>query len=167
MTNEEIKLLKNFIAWQSLPFVDNLFTHEDEIIKKFDEWLKLNIGSDDRMTNEEALRIAYSKRKDSAGEERDFLNTIIQALEQQPCEDCISREDVMKCFKKWQPYMATRLWDYEQELKELSSVIPKTDVLDKIRAEIIQIPTISSNANDIYKADVLAIIDKYKAESEE
>lgn len=52
MTNEEIKLLKNFIAWQSLPFVDNLFTHEDEIIKKFDEWLKLNIGSDDKMTNE-------------------------------------------------------------------------------------------------------------------
>lgn len=34
------------------------------------------------MTNEEALRIAYSKRKDSAGEERDFLNTIIQALVQ-------------------------------------------------------------------------------------
>jgi hypothetical protein len=44
---------------------------------------------------------------------------------------------------------------------------PKTDVLDKIRAEIIQMPTISSNANDIYKADVLAIIDKYKAESGE
>ena len=55
MTNEEIKLLKNFIAWQSLPFVDNLFTHEDEIIKKFDKWLKLNIGSDNRMTNEEAI----------------------------------------------------------------------------------------------------------------
>ena len=39
-------------------------------------------------------------------------------------------------------------------------------VLDKIRAEIVQMPTISFNANDIYKADVLAIIDKYKAESE-
>lgn len=34
------------------------------------------------MTNQEALRMAYSKRKDSAGEERDFLNIIIQALEQ-------------------------------------------------------------------------------------
>lgn len=40
------------------------------------------------------------------------------------------------------------------------------NVLDKIRAEIIQMPTISSNANDIYKADILAIIDKYKVESE-
>ena len=39
------------------------------------------------------------------------------------------------------------------------------DVLDKIIAEIIQMPTISSNANDIYKADILAIIDKYKIES--
>ena len=38
--------------------------------------------------------------------------------------DCISREEVMKCFKKWQPYMATRLWDYEQELRELPSVTP-------------------------------------------
>ena len=35
-------------------------------------------------------------------------------------------------------------------------------VLDKIRTEIMQMPTISFNANDIYKADVLAIIDKYR-----
>jgi len=41
------------------------------------------------------------------------------------------------------------------------------DVLDKIRTEILQMPTISLNANDIYKADVLSIIDKYKAESED
>ncbi len=37
-------------------------------------------------------------------------------------------------------------------------------ILDQIRAEIIQMPTISLNANDIYKADVLAIINKYKTE---
>lgn len=57
MTNEEIKLLKNFITWQSLPFADNLFTHEDDIIKKFDEWLRLNVGSNYRITNEEAREI--------------------------------------------------------------------------------------------------------------
>ena len=50
------------------------------------------------------------------------LYKYIKALEQQPSDDCISREAVMKCFKKWQPYMATRLWDYEQELKDLPSV---------------------------------------------
>ena len=37
-------------------------------------------------------------------------------------------------------------------------------ILDQIRTEIIQMPTISLNANDIYKADVLAIINKYKTE---
>lgn len=66
MTNEEIELLKNFITWQSLPFVDNLFTHEDDIIKKFDEWLRLK---------DEALELA------------------IKALEQQPCEDCFTDEE--------------------------------------------------------------------------
>ena len=57
-------------------------------------------------------------------------------LEQQTCEDCISRESVMKCFKKWQPYMATRLLDYEQELKELPSVTPKytDEEIDKAQA---------------------------------
>lgn len=41
------------------------------------------------------------------------------------------------------------------------------EILDKIKAEIIQMPTISLNANDIYKADVLDIINKYTAESED
>ena len=40
-------------------------------------------------------------------------------------------------------------------------------ILDKIRVEIVELPTISINANDVYKAQVLQIIDKYKAESEE
>ena len=54
-------------------------------------------------------------------------------------DDLIRRQAVMYCFKKWQPYMATRLWDFEQELSALPSVNqqePKTDTLDKIRAEI-------------------------------
>ena len=39
--------------------------------------------------------------------------------------DLISRQAVTNCFKKWQPYMATRLYDFEQELFELPSVQPK------------------------------------------
>jgi hypothetical protein len=42
----------------------------------------------------------------------------------------------------------------------------KSDMLEKIRAEIVELPTISINANDVYKAQVLQIIDKYNAESE-
>ena len=45
--------------------------------------------------------------------------------EQEPCEDCISRQAVIDCYKKWQPYMATRLFDFEKELSELPSVTPQ------------------------------------------
>ena len=41
------------------------------------------------------------------------------------CGDAISRQEVMDCFKKWQPYMATRLWDFEQELSALPTVTPQ------------------------------------------
>ena len=50
----------------------------------------------------------------------------------------------------------------KEEARERIKLI---DTLDKIRDEIIQMSTISTNKNDIYKADVLRIIDKYKAES--
>lgn len=93
MTNEEIKLLKTFIAWQSLPFVDNLFTHEDEIIKKFDEWLKLNIGSDDRMTNE---KIKSTHGSTYGGVSWSGTYT---PKENQPCKECISREAAIKAIR--------------------------------------------------------------------
>ena len=44
----------------------------------------------------------------------------------EPC-DAISRQAVMDCFKKWQPYMATRLWDFEQELSKLPTVTQKCE----------------------------------------
>lgn len=50
----------------------------------------------------------------------------------------------------------------KEEVRERIKLI---DTLDKISNEIIQMSTISTNKNDIYKADVLRIIDKYKAES--
>lgn len=51
-----------------------------------------------------------------------------EALEQEPCEDCISRQAVMNCFKKWQPYMATRLFGFEKELSSLPPVIPQPKI---------------------------------------
>ena len=53
-----------------------------------------------------------------------------------------------------------------KDCDRLCKALDNEGALDKIRAEIVQMPTISFNVNDIYKADVLAIIDKYKAESE-
>ena len=47
-------------------------------------------------------------------------------------DDLISRQAVMDCFKKWQPYMATRIWDFEQELSALPSVNPQEPKWDRL-----------------------------------
>ena len=39
------------------------------------------------MTREETLKIAYNKRKNSAGEEREFYNAVISALEKEDIYD--------------------------------------------------------------------------------
>lgn len=69
------------------------------------------------MTNEEALRMAYSKRKDSAGEERDFLNTIIQALKQEPCEDAISRQAAIGIIQNWLNFDTGYSWGEKNVMK--------------------------------------------------
>ena len=62
-------------------------------------------------------------------------------FEQEPCEDAISRQAVMDCFKKWQPYMATRIYSFEKELSALPSVTPQEPrkghwINDAIQGEI-------------------------------
>lgn len=72
------------------------------------------------MTNKEAKE-QYEKWEAIEEEEaREYFER-----RKQPCEDCISRQAAVDCFKKWQPYMATRLLDFEKELSELPSVTPQ------------------------------------------
>ena len=61
-------------------------------------------------------------KQGNIGEQIESLRLAIKALDQEPCEDAISRQAVMNCFKKWQPYMATRLFDFEKELSSLPPV---------------------------------------------
>ena len=86
------------------------------------------------MTREEkqkaidVLKISAPVRAVTQEEFSDYiqiLNKIMDWLEQEPCEDCISRQAVIDCYKKWQPYIATRLWEFEKELSALPSVTPK------------------------------------------
>lgn len=55
---------------------------------------------------------------------RNFRNMVEQlpSVNLQSSGDAVSRQAVMNCFKKWQPYMATRLHEFEKELFELPSV---------------------------------------------
>ena len=107
-------------------------------------------------------------------------------LEQEPCgkdinvpaTDAISRHAVLdvlgECPMVWTDSDAEiaseRDWkDTVEMLKRLPSVTPQESVLDKIRAEIEQITdTMGVSYNQyVSKIDVLQVIDKYKAESEE
>lgn len=93
----------------------------------------------------------------------------IDTLEQEPCEDCISRREAIKIFKYENVSRIT--------LRNLSPVTPqpKTDMLDKIRAEITAMAineqvdehTMLIRTGEQVKQMALEIIDKYKAESEE
>ena len=100
------------------------------------------------MTNQEAREILQQIRKQKCVTECDYscklyesetfcleekaLDMAIKALEQQPCEDCISREAVKDMLtEEWTKYMPMEL-DMSlsfvlEKISELSSVTPKTE----------------------------------------
>ena len=98
------------------------------------------------------------------------------ALEQEPCEDCISRKAVLEIAKSSKSNWIDNSVLFKR-VNELPPVTPKpkTDVLDKIRAEIEHL-TITEGGEDyvrtmaeLYslKIKVLQIIDKYRTERED
>ena len=150
--------------------IEWLMVVKDKFIPKDDDWYdeKYREAIDKAIKAlEQEPKETWSIKDVATTFERHGLMT-----EQEPCEDCISRAEALEAIRRL-PNAGIR-WFVSAEsvfdaLLKLQPVTPKpkTDVLDKIRTEIIQMPTISFNANDIYKADVLAIIDKYKTESED
>jgi hypothetical protein len=95
------------------------------------------------MTKQEAikhlefLKIAAEIQAKPERVETEALDMAIKALEQEPCEDAISRQAVLdiidgyySCFEDAE--------EFEQKVREIPPVTSKTDILDKIRAEIEQ-----------------------------
>lgn len=107
----------------------------------------------------------------------EFLEMPIKALEQEPCEDCISRAELInKTIKRnsiWIKITDSRGMNLQEIIDELPSIQPKpkTDVLDKIRIEIEQTSKDYEKFGDYRYVDglwmALGIIDKHKAESED
>lgn len=149
------------------------------------------------MTRDEASFIlANIDRRVCDDELNDALDMAIKALEQEPCEDCISRLIVQEEISKSIALKENSHQMYKR-IQAIPSVTPqpfinkpcvskgvcredKIQVLDKIRAEIMQldydIESVDYDYNDmsqteeiymICREEVLQIIDKYKAESEE
>ena len=93
------------------------------------------------MTNEQAIKV-LDEIKTNDDSLTQYIRGFDEALDMammalQADGNLISRQEAMDCFKKWQPYMATRLHEFEKELSELPSVaIPTTDIIDDINTEI-------------------------------
>ena len=112
------------------------------------------------------------------GEQKEALVMAIKALEQEPCEDTIDRQAAIEALSTITMYKGSIPFDTAvMRIEQLPSVQPKpkTDVLDKIRAEIESIERYGTvNGHDIWlrtpeeiKKEVLKILDKYKTESED
>ena len=111
---------------------------------------------------------------------REWYERAIEVLEQEPCEDCISRQATVERLCKvadfmnekrsglGSPYIMAALFIQDNK-DEFPSVIPepKTDVLDKIRAEI---TTLQNRCYSLTKGTMCAFCKfecKYTAESED
>lgn len=81
----------------------------------------------------------------------------IKALEQEPCADAISRVDVLEQINCWiesGEYRHTNAtWYLGNRINDLPSVQPKTDALDKIRAELLTMECME---------DAIEVIEKYR-----
>lgn len=128
MTEREVTLLKDFITWQSLPFVDNVFSTRDETIKHFNEWL-IQVSGNQQPS--EDCRNCKKWDNCPCGKKGHINETSIgysigECKEYEPSEDCVSREAVIEWLKdqdiikmKWQEENARK------ELAKLPPVIPK------------------------------------------
>ena len=141
------------------------------------------------MTREEAIKlltqyIDYDAETPDYYEMEKACKVALKVLKQEPCKDCISRTEAIEAlgydisiesdegidaYKTVIKEMLCKIYDVQKEnIEKLPSIKPKTDVLDKIIAEI-ESHIIDSNGLDFNSALCIAIeiIDKYKAESEE
>lgn len=144
----------------------------------------------------ETVRMAIKALEQEPSEDMTTAYLIGYYADKEPCEDAISRQAALDCFT------ATKLKKFDfilyarEEIKKLPSVKPqvicpshgvdcedcpayepKTDVLDKIRAEISALPEDMGNVINTHTGEivdrfissrkVLRIIDKYKSESED
>lgn len=113
-----------------------------------------------------------------------LIDYAIEALEQQPCEDCISRQAVKEAIMDCETFYEDRMDTFiatvlEIKIDNLPSVTPQTDILDKIKAEIEQTVSRYSISRErgcigqvewsdrlIKESEVLEIIDKYRKDGE-
>lgn len=80
------------------------------------------------MTNEQAIKMLKSKMDGHADTSYEWAETIrmaIKALEQQPCEDCVSRQAVKSIMVRWKFNSMNAYLEADYEIDKLPSVTPQ------------------------------------------
>ena len=101
----------------------------------------------------------------------DLDRIVIIPKEQEPCEDCISRKVVLDLVEDMTDQFGVEHRVITEGVISMLPPVtpkPKTNVLDKIRAEIEQEYLAEGHLSDYWDAidKCLQIVDKYKAEKE-
>lgn len=138
-----------------------------EMCKQYDDWF---------IKKESRLLKRLEELDDEKGSATyEFVEMAVKMMEQEPCEDAISRQAVLDLVvtnhTELNGVNVVMYSPFCKDIKQLSPVTPKakSDVLDKIREEIEEMYYIDEGLSfdpQISREDVLKIIDKYKAESE-
>ena len=155
----------------------------DIAIKSLEIWAQLketltemyDNSDDETLKDFRNFLINYMTVLEKEGVGNTALDMAVKALEQEPCEDCVSREAVLEhicegkeCYKEECKGRTLKRCPDLQWVFDLPSVKPqepRTDVLDKIKAEIDSYCSDNRDKNDgLYIA--MQIIDKYKGGSE-
>lgn len=122
---------------------------------------------------EMAIKALEQEPKTDTWSIKDVADTLAKhglIAEQEPCEDAVSRQAVIELCEGW--WLGhTKEDDFATEIRELPSVNPqkqKTDILDKIRAELHATAEMHEDG-DYYLRDewIDEYFDKYKVESED
>ena len=138
-------------------------------------------GTDFDCNNSNCDECSLNYEQGNMREQKEALDMAIKALEQQPCEDCISRKALLEEIEN-----GIKAGNYEEgyeeypHINDMDDIIecikyadsvqpkPRTDVLDKIRAEIER--EYKDECEHPYGQGLrraIEIIDKYKIESED
>lgn len=99
------------------------------------------------------------------GEQKQALDMAIKALEQQPCEDAISREALMQKLNAWDSRVhgiPNYAWKVIRELPSVTPERPNPDVVEKMKKAIDEMTEIHSDGEFYIKnVDAKWIINKY------
>lgn len=115
------------------------------------------------MTREEAIKMLKSKmdgHTDTSYEWAETVRMAIKALEQELCEDCISRQAVLDEMKIRRDNGDMITVGFIKGLPSVN-LQPNTEVLDKVRAEIIEEKDFAYADFERYKVEYLGVDAEY------